>query len=101
MIDSQKVERIKERLTDRQARRGHLEQEEMELMEALADINALQTVLIVKDDTIKFLDSKLSEAQYTIARQQQELIKSQTDADILLQMNRQLRKSIREGAKEL
>ncbi|QUL57544.1 hypothetical protein KDC22_14335 [Paenibacillus tritici] len=52
------------------------------------------------EENFTLLRRELAEAQQTIARQQQELIKSQTDADILLQMNRQLRKSIREGAKE-
>lgn len=66
MIDSQKAEKIKERLTDRQTRRGYLEQEEMELMEALADLNVACVVLEVKDDTIKFLEERLAEAQQTI-----------------------------------
>ncbi|AIQ29337.1 hypothetical protein P40081_15140 [Paenibacillus sp. FSL P4-0081] len=80
MIDSLKAEKIKERLTDRQARRGYLEQEEMELMEALADLNVARVVLEVKDDTIKFLEECLAEAQQTIARLTAALIAERDDA---------------------
>jgi hypothetical protein len=61
-----------------------------------ASIDSVYPISVERDE----YKVELAEAQQTIARQQQDLIKSQTDADILLQMNRQLRKSIREGAKE-
>lgn len=71
----EQLEGIKQRLTERQARRGWLSREEEELMAAMAALEeAEQQLKEVRHDAKEFADElaetlpKLAEAQQTIAR---------------------------------
>ena len=110
----ERIEEIKVRLSDRQARRGYLEREEMELMELLAALEesqqeqeyAKQQAIYWNDEAVKF-KRQLAEAQQTIARQREALeqIMDVTGVDYEDSFNKAIRVAflalgLGEGAKE-